>query len=343
MGFKIGIIRGDGVGPEIVSSALKVLEEIEFNAEYIEVEAGLELYKKSGRAIEDGGLEKLSECDATLKGPIATLPGPGTYQSINVLLRKHFNLYVNFRPFVNIINNKFPYFDFVILRENTEELYSGIEWSTKDFSIALRIISRAATEKIVRYAFNYAVKNNRKRVTVVHKANILKETDGLFRAIFFEESKKYSSLKVDEVIVDAAAYQLVKNPESFDVLVTPNLYGDILSDLAAGLVGSLGLCGSANIGENYAVFEPVHGAAFDIAKKGIANPVGMILSTSYMLKWLGERKDEEKTRKLGEILEVATGKVLKAGNLTVELGGSLKTSELVGLIIKEAKNLKEVS
>ncbi|MEM0076951.1 MAG: isocitrate/isopropylmalate family dehydrogenase, partial [Thermoproteota archaeon] len=282
MGYKIALVRGDGVGPEVVSSAVQVLREVGFDAEYIEIKAGLSLFKETGKPIEDEELNKIKECDAALKGPIATLPGPGTYQSVNVLLRKYFNLYVNFRPFENLVNDKYPYFNFIIFRENTEELYTGAEWTLDDTSIALRIITKSATQRIVNYSFNYALKNGRRRITVVHKANILKETDGLFRETFFKESKKYT-LQADEVIVDSAAYQLVKNPEQFDILVTPNLYGDILSDLAAGLVGSLGLCGSANIGDSYAIFEPVHGVAWDIAGKGIANPIGAILSSSYLL------------------------------------------------------------
>lgn len=340
MGYKIALIRGDGVGPEVVSSAVQVLEEVGFDAEYIEVRAGLSLFKERGKPIEEEDLSRIKECDAILKGPIATLPGPRTYQSVNVLLRKYFDLYVNFRPFENLINENYPYFNIIIFRENTEELYTGAEWNFGDASVALRIITKRATQRIVNYSFNYALRNSRRRVTVVHKANILKETDGLFRETFFEESKRYP-IKADEIIVDSAAYQLVKNPEQFDILVTPNLYGDILSDLAAGLVGSLGLCGSANIGDNYAMFEPVHGVALDIAGKGVANPIGAILSSSYLLDWLSVKHDDKKLAKGSKVISSAVKSVLMLKKFTKELGGDLTTGELTKLIIEEAKKVEE--
>ncbi len=336
MKYKIGVIYGDGIGPEVISATINLLDELNFNAEYIKIDAGLNFYKISGKPIEDSAIEKLRECDAVLKGPIATLP-ESSYPSITVMLRKYFGLYVNFRPFVNIINDKFPYFNFIIFRENTEGLYSGVEWRSEDLAITLQITSRKATEKIVNYALNYAIKNNRRRVTVVHKATVIKETDGLFREIFFKEAQKFSSIKADEILVDSAAYQLVKNPEQFDVLVTPNLYGDILSDLAAGLVGSLGLCGSANIGDNYALFEPVHGTAVDIAGKGIANPIGAILSSSYMLRWLSERRNDETLKILGDKIEKAVFDTLRSKHFTKELGGNFTTNELVKIIITNIK------
>jgi len=341
MGYKIALIRGDGVGPEVVSSAVQVLNEIGFDADYVEIRAGLSLFKETGKPLEEVELSKIKECDAALKGPIATLPGPGTYTSVNVLLRKYFNLYVNFRPFENLVNEKYPYFNFIIFRENTEELYTGAEWNFGEASVALRVITKKATQKIVNYSFNYALKNDRKRVTVVHKANILKETDGLFRDTFFEESKKYP-LQADEIIVDSAAYQLVKNPEQFDVLVTPNLYGDILSDLAAGLVGSLGLCGSANIGDKYAIFEPVHGVAWDIAGKGIANPIGAILSSSYLLDWLSEKHNDKRLAKYSKVISLAVKNVLKLKKFTKELGGNLTTEDLTKLIITETKKVEAI-
>lgn len=341
MGYKIALIKGDGVGPEVTSSAVHILNEVGFDAEYIEVKAGLSLFKSTGKPIEEEELNKIKECEAILKGPVATPPGPGTYQSVNVLLRKYFDLYVNFRPFENLVNERYPYFNFVIFRENTEELYTGAEWKFNDASIALRIITKRGTQRIVSYSFNYALRNNRKKITVVHKANILKETDGLFRNIFFEESKKYS-LQADELIVDSAAYQMVRNPEQLDVLVTPNLYGDILSDLAAGLVGSLGLCGSANIGDNYAIFEPVHGVAWDIAGKGIANPVGAILSSSYLLEWLSEKHNDKSLDRHSKAISSAVRNVLKLKKFTIELGGNLTTEELTKFIAEEAIRVGEV-
>jgi isopropylmalate/isohomocitrate dehydrogenase-like protein len=336
MKYKIGVIYGDGVGPEVISSALNLLNDIGFDAEYIKINAGFNFYKISGKPIEDSALEKLKECHAILKGPISTLP-ESSYPSITVMLRKYFNLYINFRPFMNIINDKFPYFNFIIFRENTEGLYSGAEWRSEDLAITLQITSRKATEKIVKYALNYAIKNNRRRVTVVHKATVIKETDGFFREIFFKEAQKYSRINADEILVDSAAYQLVKNPEQFDILITPNLYGDILSDLAAGLVGSLGLCGSANIGDEYALFEPVHGTATDIAGKGIANPVGSILAASYMLNWLSEKNNDGKLKILGNAIEKAITDTLKSRYFTKELGGLLTTTELTKIIITNTR------
>lgn len=336
MKYKIGVIYGDGIGPEVISSTLNLLNDLGFDAEYIKINAGLNFYKISGKPIEDSALEKLKECHAILKGPIGTLP-ESSYPSITVMLRKYFNLYINFRPFVNIINDKFPYFNFIIFRENTEGLYSGIEWRSEDLAITLQITSRKTTEKLVKYALNYAIKNNRKRITVVHKATVIKETDGLFREIFFKEAQKYSTINADEILVDSAAYQLVKNPEQFDILVTPNLYGDILSDLAAGLVGSLGLCGSANIGDEYALFEPVHGTAMDIAGKGIANPIGSILAASYMLGWLSEKNNDKKLKMLENAIEKAVTDTLKSKYFTKELGGSLTTTELIKIITTNAK------
>ncbi len=340
MKYKIGIISGDGIGPEVISSALKLLSELNFDAEYIEIKAGLNFYKISGKPIEDSALEKLEECDAILKGPIATLP-KSSYPSITIMLRKHFDLYINFRPFINVINNKFPYFNLIIFRENTEGLYSGAEWRLNDLAITLQITTKKATERIVRHALNYAIKNNRKRVTVVHKATVIKETDGLFREIFFNEAKKYNSIKADEILVDTAAYQLIKNPEEFDILVTPNLYGDILSDLVAGLIGSLGLCGSANIGDKYALFEPVHGTALDIAGKGIANPIGAILASSYLLDWLSEKKNDKKLKTLSKAIEKAVIITLKSNKLTKDLGGNLNTDEITKIIITNTKNILE--
>lgn len=342
MKYKIGIIYGDGIGPEVISSTLELLNELNFDAEYIEIKAGFNFYKISGKPIEESAFEKLEECDAILKGPIATLP-KSSYPSITLMLRKHFDLYVNFRPFINIINNKFPYFNFIIFRENTEGLYSGAEWRSNDLAITLQITSKKATERIVRYAINYAIKNNRKKITVVHKATVIKETDGLFREIFFNETQKYNSIKADEILVDSAAYQLIKNPEQFDILVTPNLYGDILSDLAAGLVGSLGLCGSANIGDTYALFEPVHGTASDIAGKGIANPIGAMLATSYLLDWLSEKRNNPKLKTLSKAIEKAIIITLKSNNLTKDLGGNLNTNELTKIITINAKNILETN
>ncbi|MCD6113666.1 MAG: isocitrate/isopropylmalate dehydrogenase family protein, partial [Thermoprotei archaeon] len=298
--YKVAVIEGDGVGPEIVREAIRLLNEVGFNAEYIKINAGLKYYEETGKTIEDGALDIIRKTHALIKGPIATPLGPGTYRSVNVWLRKQLGLYANVRPFRSYRGISLKELDIVVIRENTEGAYSGVEEKIPEGAVTYRIITREATEKIVRFAFEYARKYGRKKVTVVHKANILKESDGLFRNIFFEIAREYPNIESDEVIVDAAAYKLVKRPHLFDVMVTPNLYGDILSDLVAGVVGGLGLCGSAQIGDNYAAFEPVHGTAVTVAGKGIANPIGEIKAASLMLKWLSERHGDGKLRRIHE-------------------------------------------
>ncbi len=338
--YKITVIEGDGVGPEIVREAIRLLNEIGFNAEYVNIKAGLKYYEETGKTIEDNALEIIKETDALIKGPIATPLGPGTYRSVNVWLRKQLGLYANVRPFRSYKGISLKDLNVVVIRENTEGAYSGVEEKIPEGAVTYRIITREATEKIVRFAFDYAKKHSRKKVTVVHKANILKETDGLFRNIFFEISKEYPDIVTDEVIVDAAAYKLVKRPYLFDVMVTPNLYGDILSDLVAGIVGGLGLCGSAQIGDNHAAFEPVHGTAISVAGKGIANPIGEIKAAALMLNWLGERfRDTKLKRMYGAIEEAIRYTVEEAKVLPQDLGGFTRTTEVTNTIILKAKEI----
>ncbi len=338
--YKITVIEGDGVGPEIVREAIRLLNEIGFNAEYVNIKAGLKYYEETGKTIEDNALELIKETDALIKGPIATPLGPGTYRSVNVWLRKQLGLYANVRPFRSYKGISLKDVNIVVIRENTEGAYSGVEEKIPDGAVTYRIITREATEKIVRFAFEYARKHSRKKITVVHKANILKETDGLFRNVFFEISKEYPDIIADEVIVDAAAYKLVKRPYLFDVMVTPNLYGDILSDLVAGVVGGLGLCGSAQIGDNYAAFEPVHGTAISVAGKGIANPIGEIKAAALMLNWLGERFRDTKLKRMYSIIEEAIRyTVEEAKVLPQDLGGSARTTEVTNTIILKAKEI----
>ena len=338
--YRIAVIEGDGVGPEIVREAIRLLNEVGFNAEYIKINAGLKYYEETGKTIEDGALDTIRETHALIKGPIATPLGPGTYRSVNVWLRKQLDLYANVRPFRSYRGISLKELDIVVIRENTEGAYSGVEEKIPEGAVTYRIITRRATEKIVRFAFEYARKYGRKKVTVVHKANILKESDGLFRNIFFEIAKDYPDIESDEVIVDAAAYKLVKRPYLFDVMVTPNLYGDILSDLVAGVVGGLGLCGSAQIGDNYAAFEPVHGTAVTVAGKGIANPIGEIKAASLMLKWLSERHGDGKLRRIHEALEEAIRYTIEEAKvLPQDLGGTAKTVEVTNTIISKAKEI----
>ncbi len=338
--YKIAVIEGDGVGPEIVRETIRLLDEVGFNAEYIKLNAGLKYYEKTGKTIEDGALDVIREAHALIKGPIATPLGPGTYRSVNVWLRKQLSLYANVRPFRSYKGISLKDLDIVVIRENTEGAYSGVEEKIPEGAVTYRIITKKATEKIVRFAFEYARKYGRKKVTVVHKANILKESDGLFRNIFFEIAKEYPNIESDEVIVDAAAYKLVKRPYLFDVMVTPNLYGDILSDLVAGIVGGLGLCGSAQIGDNYAAFEPVHGTAVTVAGKGVANPIGEIKAASLMLKWLSERHGDEKLKRIHEAIEEAVRFTIEEARiLPQDLGGTAKTVEVANAIISKAKEI----
>jgi len=333
--FKIGVIYGDGIGPEIVSAALQVLEATGLDLEFVELGAGYEYFKKTGKPFEDDIIDKVRRLDAVLKGPLYTPPGPSGYRSINVLLRQALDLYINLRPFRSFRGISEKNFNVALVRENTEDVYVGIEWRFRGSAFTLRIITEFGSKRVVEYAFRYALERGFNRVTVVHKANILKETDGLFREVFFEVAKKYPNVVADEVLVDTAAYKLIKNPGEFGVIVTTNLYGDILSDLLAGLVGSLGLCASAQIGDGAAVFEPVHGVAFDIAGKGVANPSGEILAAAYMLQYLGSTRSDRRTLEIGKIIEESVAEVVKERlALTPDLGGRSSTSGFASAVIK---------
>ncbi|RLG58486.1 NAD-dependent isocitrate dehydrogenase [Candidatus Geothermarchaeota archaeon] len=321
MSEKVVIIPGDGIGPEIMDSALEVLNAVSSNLEFIKIEAGLNVWKRKGYAISGEDLEEIKRHKVILKGPIATPIERGMYKSINVLLRKTLNLYANLRIFKSIPGiSPFKNVDIALVRENTEGLYSGMEFRImNDAAIAIRLITREGSRRVIKFAFNYALRNNRRKVTVIHKANILRETDGLFLEIARKISKDYPSIELEELIVDAAAYKLIKNPEIFDVIVTSNMFGDILSDEVAGMVGSIGLVPSANIGDKYALFEAVHGAAFDIANKGIANPVGLILSAALMLDYLGMPKKAEAIR--NAVMKALSEKECR----TPDLGGKATT------------------
>lgn len=329
---KISVIKGDGIGPEIVREAVSLLDRI-IDAEFIFVKAGKSYFYETGKPIEEGGMEKIRESDALLKGPIATPIRGQTYPSINLKIRREFDLYANIRPFQSYKGISMREIDMIMVRENTEGLYSGVEEGSEERAIAHRVITRKGSERIAEYAFHLALSENRKRVTVVHKTNVLKRSDGLFMKTFFEVARKYPSIEADDVIVDAAAYKLVKFDRAFDVLVTPNLYGDILSDVAAGVIGSLGLCGSAQVGDRFAAFEPIHGTAEDIAGKGIANPLGIFMASSMLLKWLGSTRDPYYAKK-GDLLQRAIYRVINERiALTPDLGGDSKTEEVTEAVI----------
>jgi len=319
--YKLALIPGDGIGPEVTKALLHILEAVDLEFDYTTAQAGDACYRKTGTTIPDETISTAKKVDATLFGAVTTVPG---HKSAIITLRKELDLFANLRPVKSYpgINCLFNDLDMVIVRENTEGLYSGIEDYTSDGATALRVVTRAASERICRFAFKHAKKNGRNKVTAVHKANVLKKTDGIFRESFFKVVKEFPGLDSDEKYVDAAAMFLITRPHDFDVIVTTNLFGDILSDEGAGLVGGLGMAPSANIGDKNALFEPVHGSAPDIAGLWISNPSAMILSAVMMMDHFGE---SEEARKLeGALLDVlCQGKVL-----TPDLGGSSKTMEM---------------
>jgi len=292
------VIPGDGVGPEIVDATLTVLNEMALPLEFVSVEAGRRVWEKTGKPILEETMDVIKSCDVILKGPVETPPGRETYKSVTVTLRKELGLYANLRPFKSEVGlSLFPNVDILIVRENTEGLYSGIEHRLdENVAIGVRVITRRGCEKILRFAFDYAVNHERKKVTAVHKANVLKETCGLFLEVARKTAAEYLALEYDELHVDAAAYKLIEAPDKLDVLVTTNMFGDILSDEAAGVTGGLGIAASANIGDNYGMFEAVHGTAPNIAGRGIANPAGLMKASAMMLEHLGLEEEASRLR-----------------------------------------------
>ncbi len=329
--YKIAVIPGDGIGKEVMDATISVLNELNVDFEYAYGEAGDECKDKNGEALPKKTLEIAKNSDACLFGAAGE-----TAADVIVRLRQEMDLFANLRPVKSYpgTNSLFDDLDFMIVRENTEGMYIGDEQYTKDESgniigaTAKRVITKEASKRICEYAFKYAKDNNRKKVTGVHKANVLKKTDGLFKEVFYEIAKKYESenIEAEDFYVDATAMYLLTRPQSFEVIVTTNLFGDILSDEGAGLVGGLGLIPSANIGENRGLFEPVHGSAPDIAGQGLANPTAMILSAIMMLEYLGEKEAAEK-------LDEAVLKVLSEGKtVTGDLGGNSSTMEMAEAI-----------
>ena len=289
---KVTLIKGDGIGPSIMDEAVKVINASGANIQWEEAYAGLAAFEKFGTPLPEATLASFDETRLAFKGPLTTVVGTG-FRSINVALRQQYELYANVRPAKSWpgIKTRFEDVDIVIVRENTEGLYAGLEHyltPKKDIAESLAVVTRTASERIVDYAFKYAKDNNRKKVTVCHKANILKYTQGLFLDVARETAARYPDIEFDEKIIDAACMHMVMNPQQFDVVVCTNMFGDILSDLTAGLVGGLGLIPGANIGENAALFEAVHGSAPDIAGKNLANPLAVIMAGIMMLDYLGE-------------------------------------------------------
>jgi isocitrate dehydrogenase (NAD+) len=331
MTYRITLIPGDGIGPEITKAATRIIAAAGVDCEWVEHEAGIRAYEKTGNPLPPELLDSIRENKVAFKGPLTTLIGEG-FPSANVALRKGLDLYANLRPVRSVagVDSRYEDIDLVIVRENTEDLYSGIEHLVMPgVTQGMKLITSAASIRIARFAFEYAVKRGRKRVTAVHKANIMKLTDGLFLQSASDVAKEYPGIEFDDRIVDNLAMQLVLNPNQFDVLLLSNLYGDIVSDLCAGLVGGLGMVPAANIGEDYSVFEAVHGSAPDIAGKGIANPTALTFSGVLMLRHLGE--DEAASR----IIQ-ATFRVLEARKVrTPDLGGTATTQEYADAVIAE--------
>jgi isopropylmalate/isohomocitrate dehydrogenase-like protein len=326
--YKIAVIPGPGIGGEVVPEAVRLLESTDLTFDFRYFEVGYEVFKKTGTPVPDDVLAGIKETQACLFGATATPVGVPGYKSAIITLRRALGLYANIRPAKSLpIQKSVKNVDLVIVRENTEGLYSGMEFELADSAYSIRVITRKATERIARFAFDLAMKR-RKKVTVVTKANVLRLSDGLFLEVARKVAEDYPDVEVEEAFVDVTAMRLVLKPHIFDVIVTSNLFGDILSDEAAGLVGGLGLAPSANIGADYGLFEPVHGSAPRLAGKEIANPMAAIMASQMMMDYLGENRWAERVEK-AVVTVLEEGKVL-----TPDLGGSSATKQVTDAIIK---------
>ncbi|HSB84499.1 MAG TPA: isocitrate/isopropylmalate dehydrogenase family protein [Nitrosarchaeum sp.] len=327
--YKISLITGDGIGPELSESAISVLNTIndkfDLKFEITKLSAGDKALEETGKALSEETIQTIKKSDACLKAPVGE-----SAADVIVVLRRILDLYANIRP-----AKSYPHMpalrddiDMVIVRENTEDLYTGKEFSLGNAAVALRIISEDASKRIAKYAFETAKqRNNMKKVTCVHKSNVMRLTDGLFAKSCNEVAKLYPDILFEQMYVDACAMNLIRQPEQFDVIVTTNLFGDILSDESSQVVGGLGMAPAANIGDNFALFEPVHGAAFDIAGKNIANPSSFLLSIKMMLDWLGAKHHDQKCIAVGQNLESTIFNLVKSGVKTKDIGGDKYTSE----------------
>src|SRR5215471_3426954 len=330
MKHRITLIPGDGIGPEVAAAVVRIIEASGVEIEWERHIAGQQALDKFGKTLPDELIESIQRNKVGLKGPVTTPVGKG-FTSVNVGLRKALDLYANLRPVRALPNvpSRNPTLDLVVVRENTESLYSGLEHEVVAGVVeSLKIITEKASTRIARFAFAYARSEGRKKITAVHKANIMKMSDGLFLRCFEEVGKLYPEIERQSMIVDNASMQLVMRPEQFDILLCENLYGDIVSDLCAGLIGGLGLVPGANIGEKGAVFEAVHGSAPDIAGRGIANPTALLQSAILMLNHIEERKAAER-------IESAMLKVFEEGKIrTCDVGGTATTEEFADAIIE---------
>ncbi|HEY8535901.1 MAG TPA: isocitrate dehydrogenase (NAD(+)) [Vicinamibacterales bacterium] len=330
MSHAVTLIPGDGIGPEVTDAVLRILHVAGVDIDWDRQEAGINAFERYRTALPVELLDSVRRTRVALKGPVTTPIGEG-FTSVNVGLRKALDLYANLRPVWSLpgVPSRFRDIDLVIVRENTEDLYSGLEHEVVPGVIeSLKIITERASRRIAEFAFEYARRHGRRKVTAVHKANIMKLSDGLFLRTARDVARAYTDIEFEERIIDAACMHLVLRPEAFDVLVLPNLYGDIVSDLAAGLVGGLGVVPGANLGADAAVFEAVHGSAPDIAGKNLANPTALLLSAVLMLRHLGEHDAAAR-------IEKALGRVLESGRvMTRDLGGSATTTEFTTAICR---------
>jgi 3-isopropylmalate dehydrogenase len=333
--YIISLITGDGIGPELATSARRILETISDKSStklvVNEVNAGDGALTKHGKALPEFSVETIKKSQACLKAPVGE-----SAADVIIVLRRMFDLYANLRPAKSYPNipGISSGVDLVTVRENTEDVYLGWEFNADENTVvALRVTSERASRRIAEYAFKMAeIRNDKRRVVAVHKANVLRRGDGLFAATCKSVAKKHPKIEYGELYVDACSMNLIRNPEEFDVIVTTNLFGDILSDEAAQVVGGLGMGPAANIGESFALFEPVHGAAFDIAGKNAANPSSILLSIKMMLEWLGERQRDRNAIVEGRRIEDAIIKILKQDNKTKDIGGKLSTAEFTKLV-----------
>jgi isocitrate dehydrogenase (NAD+) len=326
----ITLIPGDGIGPEVTDAVCRIIAACGVSIEWDRHHAGLLAFERTGQTLPVDLIESIRRHKVALKGPVTTPVGEG-FASVNVGLRKSLDLYVNLRPVWNLpgIDAKFQGIDLVIVRENTEDLYAGLEHQIIPGVVeSLKIITERASMRIAQFAFEYARSRGRKKLTAIHKANIMKLSDGLFLECARRVAHEFGDVPYDEKIVDAACMHLVMNPRQFDVLLLPNLYGDIISDLCAGLVGGLGVVGAANLGADVAVFEAVHGSAPDIAGKGVANPTALLLSAVLMLRHIGEGW-------AADAVMDAVGRVLTEGHVrTRDLGGTATTREYADAVCR---------
>ena len=331
------LIPGDGIGPEVTAAACKILEAGAAPLSFQVHRAGLAALEQGEEVLPQSTVEAIQHCGVALKGPCTTPVGEG-FTSVNVQLRQRLNLFAAVRPVRNLagVDTRFDDVDLVIIRENTEGLYSGVENQvTPDVVMSMKVATETACDRIARWGFRFATLRKRKKITVFHKANIMKITDGLFlRCARKVHQSEYPNIEYEEVIIDAGCMKLVQDPSQFDVLLLENLYGDVVSDLCAGLVGGLGVVPGANYGEDLAVFEAVHGSAPDIAGQGVANPLAVTMSSVMMLNHLAETRDDPSCRESADRIKAAYNRTLADGCLTRDLGGELDTEGFVDALIE---------